>query len=55
MFFSILLDYVQRIEKRIVLINGKQLAEYMIDYDVGVTKGIAYRVKKIDVDYFEDA
>ncbi len=49
------LDYVRRIEKKIVLIDGKQLAEFMIDYDVGVTKGKTYTVKRIDSDYFEEA
>lgn len=48
-------EYVQRIEKKIVLIDGKQLADYMIDFEVGVTKGKAYIVKKIDQDYFEES
>jgi restriction system protein len=48
-------DYVQRIEKKIVLIDGKQLADYMIDFEVGVTKGKAYVVKKMDQDYFEES
>ncbi len=48
-------DYVQRIEKKIVLIDGNQLADYMIDFEVGVTKGKAYVVKKIDQDYFEES
>jgi restriction system protein len=48
-------DYVQRIEKKIVLIDGKQLADYMIDFEVGVTRGKAYVVKKMDQDYFEES
>jgi restriction system protein len=48
-------DYIQRIEKKIVLIDGKQLTDYMIDFEVGVTKGKAYVVKKIDQDYFEES
>ena len=28
-------DYVQKIEKKIVLIDGKQLAQLMIEHDVG--------------------
>jgi restriction system protein len=49
------LDYAQRIEKRIVLINGRELAELMIDHNVGVEiKGKPYTVKKIDQDYFEE-
>jgi restriction system protein len=38
---------------RIVLIDGDQLAEYMIDHGVGVTDYKTYTVKKLDTDYFE--
>ncbi len=38
---------------RIVLIDGNQLAEYMIDHGVGVTAYKTYTVKKLDGDYFE--
>ncbi len=48
-------DYVQRIEKKIVLIDGPKLAQLMIDYDVGVTKERTYVVKRIDRDYFDEA
>lgn len=33
-------DYVNRIEKKIVLIDGSQLADYMIDHGIGVTMRI---------------
>ncbi len=49
------LDYVQRIEKKIVLIDGSRLAEYMMDHDVGVAEGRTYTVKKLDLDYFEES
>jgi restriction system protein len=45
-------DYVNRIEKRIVLIDGEQLAQFMIDYGVGVTEKATYTVKRIDEDYY---
>ena len=48
------LDYVGRIEKRIVLIDGEQLAQYMIDYGVGVAEMVTYTVKRIDLDYFDE-
>jgi restriction system protein len=38
---------------RIVLIDGEQLAEYMIDHGVAVTDYKTYTVKKLDGDYFE--
>lgn len=49
------LEYVRRIEKRIVLIDGKQLAEFMIDHNVGVAVSRSYTVKRIDLDYFDPA
>ena len=49
------IEYIQRIEKKIVLINGEELAQLMIDYKIGVTEVASYSVKKIDNDYFEEA
>lgn len=48
------LEYASKIEKRIVLIDGEQLAQLMIDHDVGVTPVASYVVKRIDLDYFGD-
>lgn len=45
-------DYVSKIETKIILIDGEQLAQYMIDYNVGVAPISSYEVKKIDFDYF---
>ncbi|MFG0306686.1 MAG: restriction endonuclease [Phycisphaerales bacterium JB040] len=47
-------DYVRKIEKKIVLIDGKQLARYMIDFGIGVTETATYTVKAIDTDYFDE-
>lgn len=46
------LEYVPRNETKIVLINGEQLAELMIDYNLGCTLQQTYELKKIDNDYF---
>jgi len=46
------LDYVPRNETKIVLIDGEQLAQLMIDYNLGVTSMNSYEVKRIDSDYF---
>lgn len=46
-------EYVKHIEKRIVLIDGAQLADYMIRYNVGVAAEVRYEVKRMDGDYFE--
>jgi restriction system protein len=39
---------------RIILIDGKTLAQLMIDYNVGVSVSSVYEVKKIDSDYFDE-
>ncbi len=46
-------DFVTRIEKRIVLIDGSLLAELMIDHGIGVTDVRTYAVKRVDNDYFD--
>jgi restriction system protein len=48
-------DYVQRIEKKIVLVDGKQLADLMIEHDVGVNVTKTYRIKRLDQDFFEES
>ena len=48
------LEYALAIENKIILIDGTQLAQYMIDFNVGVSPVNVYEVKKIDTDYFED-
>ncbi len=47
-------NYVSSIDAKIVLIDGKRLAELMIDYDVGVTTITTYQLKRVDSDYFEN-
>jgi restriction system protein len=44
--------YVDRIDKRIILIDGERLASLMYDFGVGVTPTATYAVKRIDADYF---
>jgi restriction system protein len=46
------LDYTPRNETKIVLIDGEQLAQLMIDYNLGCTTQQTYEIKKIDSDYF---
>jgi len=48
------LDYVTRIEKKIVLIDGEKFAELMIDYGIGVTVEVTYEINRLDVDHFEE-
>ena len=46
--------YVEYIDSKIVLIDGKMLAELMIDNDIGVSKVTTYEIKRIDTDYFTE-
>ncbi len=46
--------YVEHIEPRVVLIDGRRLADLMIDFEIGVTTARTYHVKRIDSDYFEE-
>jgi restriction system protein len=48
-------DYVTRIEKKIVLINGEMLAELMLDNNVGVSEKERFVIKRIDTDYFDES
>ncbi len=45
-------DYVAKINSKIVLLDGDQLSQLMIDHNVGVTLVTSYETKKIDSDYF---
>jgi len=49
------MEYASRIETKVVLIAGKELAELMIDFNVGVSPATTYVVKRVDSDYFEEA
>jgi len=46
--------YVEQIEPKVVLIDGRRLAELMIDFEVGVSTTTTYRVKRVDSDYFDE-
>lgn len=45
-------DFASQIESKIILIDGEELSDYMIDFNVGVTTTYKYELKKIDTDYF---
>lgn len=45
-------EYIPRNETKIVLISGEQLAQLMIDYNLGVTIQQTFEVKRMDIDYF---
>lgn len=47
-------EYVNRIEKKIILIDGEQLANLCLEFGIGVEPVTTYRVQRIDSDYFEE-
>lgn len=47
-------DFVSKIDSKIVLIDGEQLAQLMIKHDVGVQTANTLLIKKIDQDYFTE-
>lgn len=47
-------EYSSKIDTKIVLIDGEQLTQYMIDNNIGVTPISNYEIKRIDSDYFNE-
>jgi len=47
-------DYVNRIEKKIILIDGQHLANLSIEFGTGVEAVNTFKVHRIDLDYFEE-
>lgn len=47
-------EFVASIEPKIVLIDGNELANLMIEFKVGVSVKKVYEVQRLDSDYFEE-
>lgn len=47
-------EYASRIAKRIILIDGMELARLMVDQEIGVRITDTYKIKKIDENYFTE-
>lgn len=45
-------EFAAAIDNKLILIDGNELAEYMIDFGVGVSAVNTYEIKRIDSDYF---
>lgn len=48
------IDYVNMIEKKIVLIDGATLSDLMVQHNLGVSVKNTYQVKALDTDYFNE-
>lgn len=43
---------MQQVDKKIILLNGEQLTEYMYRYSIGVSTTRKIILKQIDTDFF---
>lgn len=48
-------EYADRLPQRIILIDGRRLADLMIEHDVGVRTSRALEFKRLDEDFFTEA
>lgn len=48
-------QYAQRVPQRIILIDGSELTRLMMQYGVGVRTDRTIELKRLDLDYFEEA
>lgn len=49
------IEYAEsQVNLSIILIDGETLADLMIEYDVGVSTEVEYKLKRIDNDFFEE-
>ena len=54
-FTSGAIDFVKKqMNHKIVLVDGRQLAELMIEYGLGVTTVNTFKIQRIDTDYFSN-
>lgn len=44
--------YADDVTPRVILVDGRELAQLMIEYGVGVTPSRGYQLKTLDLDYF---
>jgi restriction system protein len=46
------IEYAEGVTPRVILVEGKELAQLMIEHGVGVTVSREYEIKRVDLDYF---
>ena len=47
--------YAKNIPQKVILVDGDRLTDLMIEHDIGVALAHAYKIKRIDSDYFEES
>jgi restriction system protein len=53
-FTKDVLEYVEDMPQRIILIDGRRLASLMIEHNVGVAPAKTHTLKRLDQDYLEN-
>jgi restriction system protein len=53
-FNSNALQYADSVSQKVILVDGKRLADLMIEYEIGVSAIRTITLKRLDSDYFED-
>ncbi|MCK5059662.1 MAG: restriction endonuclease [Candidatus Pacebacteria bacterium] len=46
------LDYVKKLDCKVILVDGSELVGLMIEHNIGVSILATYQIKKVDSDYF---
>ena len=49
------IEYAFKVPQKVILIDGEQLADFMIQYRVGVRTERTIEIKKTDADYFDES
>jgi restriction system protein len=47
-------EYAGSVDRKIVLIDGQNLARLMIEFNAGISTARTYEIKRIDSDYFQE-
>jgi restriction system protein len=47
-------EFIEKVEYKIILIDGERLSDLMIEYSIGLSTVGTYYIKAIDSDYFEE-
>jgi restriction system protein len=47
-------QYADKIDSKIVLLDGEQVTELMINFGLGVSGVASYEIKRVDSDFFSE-
>ncbi|MBN2073606.1 MAG: restriction endonuclease [Actinobacteria bacterium] len=47
-------EFASQVSSKVILIDGEQLVDFMIENSIGVSDETNYAIKKIDTDYFSE-